>query len=253
MCWSKSRWRSNAKDIAQLIAARDRKKVLVCEAFMVDLPPAMAQGARTGRVGRDRHAAPRAGRLHLFQRRPDQHAQHARRSAAARCPTSASIRRSRRASSPARSRSASRRRSSATRSSAPTSIPRSGPISATSNCPSISRPRWPPASSWSSTATRASSRCMRPFNAGLYDHHRVELHNQNHTEETVFRFPGAQQYRLQVEAFARAAQGRQGPGLHAGELGEEPEGHRRDLPRRRQRRLGEGVTAHRDTGGRDRQ
>jgi predicted dehydrogenase len=46
-----------------------------------------------------------------------------------------------------------------------------------------------------------------PFNAGLYDHHRVELHNQNHTEATVFRFPGASQYRLQVEAFARAAKG----------------------------------------------
>ena len=46
-----------------------------------------------------------------------------------------------------------------------------------------------------------------PFNAGLYDHHRIELHNQNHTEATVFRFPGAQQYRLEVETFARAAQG----------------------------------------------
>ena len=46
-----------------------------------------------------------------------------------------------------------------------------------------------------------------PFNAGLYDHHRIELHNQNHTEATVFRFPGTQQYRLEVEAFARAAQG----------------------------------------------
>jgi predicted dehydrogenase len=46
-----------------------------------------------------------------------------------------------------------------------------------------------------------------PFNAGLYDHHRIELHNQSHTEATVFRFPGAQQYRLQLEAFARAAQG----------------------------------------------
>ena len=46
-----------------------------------------------------------------------------------------------------------------------------------------------------------------PFNAGLYDHHRVELHNQGHTEATVFRFPGTQQYRLEVEAFARAAQG----------------------------------------------
>lgn len=46
-----------------------------------------------------------------------------------------------------------------------------------------------------------------PFNAGLYDHHRVELHNQNHTEAQVFRFPGTQQYRLEVETFARAAQG----------------------------------------------
>ena len=46
-----------------------------------------------------------------------------------------------------------------------------------------------------------------PFNAGLYDHHRIELHNQSHTEATVFRFPGTQQYRLEVETFARAAQG----------------------------------------------
>lgn len=46
-----------------------------------------------------------------------------------------------------------------------------------------------------------------PFNAGLYDHHRVELHNQKHTQAQVFRFPGVQQYRLEVEAFARAAQG----------------------------------------------
>ncbi|NGN43748.1 Gfo/Idh/MocA family oxidoreductase [Mesorhizobium sp. CGMCC 1.15528] len=46
-----------------------------------------------------------------------------------------------------------------------------------------------------------------PFNAGNYDHHRIELHNQSHTEAQVFRFPGTQQYRLEVEAFARAAQG----------------------------------------------
>jgi len=46
-----------------------------------------------------------------------------------------------------------------------------------------------------------------PFNAGLYDHHRIELHNHNHTEAQVFRFPGTQQYRLEVETFARAAQG----------------------------------------------
>jgi predicted dehydrogenase len=46
-----------------------------------------------------------------------------------------------------------------------------------------------------------------PFNAGLYDHQRVTLHNQNHGEAQVFRFPAAQQYRLQAEAFARAVDG----------------------------------------------
>ncbi|OQM76395.1 Gfo/Idh/MocA family protein [Manganibacter manganicus] len=46
-----------------------------------------------------------------------------------------------------------------------------------------------------------------PFNAGLYDHQRVTLHNQNHSEAQVFRFPAAQQYRLQAEAFARAVAG----------------------------------------------
>jgi predicted dehydrogenase len=48
---------------------------------------------------------------------------------------------------------------------------------------------------------------LSPFNAGIYDHHRIELHNQNRSEAQVFRFPGMQQYRLEVEAFARAAQG----------------------------------------------
>jgi predicted dehydrogenase len=46
-----------------------------------------------------------------------------------------------------------------------------------------------------------------PFNAGLYEHHKIELHNQNHTQATVMRFPGTQQYRLEVETFARAALG----------------------------------------------
>ncbi len=46
-----------------------------------------------------------------------------------------------------------------------------------------------------------------PFNAGDYDHHRIELHNQNHTEATVYRFPATRQYRLETETFARAALG----------------------------------------------
>jgi len=46
-----------------------------------------------------------------------------------------------------------------------------------------------------------------PFNAGLYDDHRVTLHDRSHAWAQVFRFPGTQQYRLQAEAFARAARG----------------------------------------------
>lgn len=50
-----------------------------------------------------------------------------------------------------------------------------------------------------------------PFNAGLYDHQRIELHNAGHTEATVLRFPAAAQYRLEVESFARRAQGEDVP------------------------------------------
>ncbi|MDP3898121.1 MAG: Gfo/Idh/MocA family oxidoreductase [Mesorhizobium sp.] len=46
-----------------------------------------------------------------------------------------------------------------------------------------------------------------PFNVGSYGYPEIELHNRKHTESTVFRFPGASQYRLQAEAFARHAQG----------------------------------------------
>jgi predicted dehydrogenase len=50
-----------------------------------------------------------------------------------------------------------------------------------------------------------------PFNAGDFDHHRIELHDQKRSEARVFRFPGTRQYRLEVEAFARAAQGMDEP------------------------------------------
>lgn len=50
-----------------------------------------------------------------------------------------------------------------------------------------------------------------PFNAGDYDHHRIELHNQGHNEATVYRFPATRQYRLEVEAFAKAAGGADEP------------------------------------------
>ncbi len=46
-----------------------------------------------------------------------------------------------------------------------------------------------------------------PFNAGDFDHHRIELHDQKRAEARVFRFPGTRQYRLEVEAFADRASG----------------------------------------------
>jgi len=46
-----------------------------------------------------------------------------------------------------------------------------------------------------------------PFNAGDYGHATLTLHDRNHNEARIFRFPGVRQYRNQVEAFARVAQG----------------------------------------------
>jgi len=46
-----------------------------------------------------------------------------------------------------------------------------------------------------------------PFNAGLYDHHRIDLHDLRHEMATTFRFPETQQYQLEVEAFVEAAIG----------------------------------------------
>lgn len=46
-----------------------------------------------------------------------------------------------------------------------------------------------------------------PFNAGDYDHATITLHNQKHEEAQVFRFPGVRQYRLQAETFVRKTRG----------------------------------------------
>jgi len=46
-----------------------------------------------------------------------------------------------------------------------------------------------------------------PFNAGLYDHDHITLHNRSHDGAQVWRFPGINQYRLEAEAFGRAANG----------------------------------------------
>lgn len=46
-----------------------------------------------------------------------------------------------------------------------------------------------------------------PFNAGDYGHAAITLHNRNHEEAQIFRFPGVRQYRLQAEAFVRKVGG----------------------------------------------
>ena len=46
-----------------------------------------------------------------------------------------------------------------------------------------------------------------PFNANRYGAEELELTNQNHSESTHFRFQDCRQYRLEVEAFTRAAMG----------------------------------------------
>lgn len=46
-----------------------------------------------------------------------------------------------------------------------------------------------------------------PFNAGLYDADVITLHAGDHQKAQTFRFPGINQYRLQVEAFAQAIAG----------------------------------------------
>ena len=46
-----------------------------------------------------------------------------------------------------------------------------------------------------------------PFNANRYGAEELELSSQNHAHSQLFRFPDSRQYRLQVEAFARVALG----------------------------------------------
>lgn len=47
-----------------------------------------------------------------------------------------------------------------------------------------------------------------PFNSNLYEGDEVRLHNRSHNEVRTWRFTGLNQYRLQVEAFARAVMGK---------------------------------------------
>jgi predicted dehydrogenase len=49
------------------------------------------------------------------------------------------------------------------------------------------------------------------FNAGSFGDQAIVLHDRNHSKATRFRFPETNQYRLQVEAFARMAAGEDTP------------------------------------------
>ncbi|MDZ7823472.1 MAG: Gfo/Idh/MocA family oxidoreductase [Ahrensia sp.] len=46
-----------------------------------------------------------------------------------------------------------------------------------------------------------------PFNTGLYGHDEVVLHNQNHSQATRFQFGGVNHYVLEVDRFVQKAQG----------------------------------------------
>jgi predicted dehydrogenase len=46
-----------------------------------------------------------------------------------------------------------------------------------------------------------------PFNADRYGAEEVELTNRNHSQSQIFRFPDSRQYKLEAEAFADAAKG----------------------------------------------
>ncbi len=50
-----------------------------------------------------------------------------------------------------------------------------------------------------------------PFNAGSFGEPKVVLADRGHAQETVFRFAGVRQYRLEAEAFARRALGEDVP------------------------------------------
>lgn len=47
-----------------------------------------------------------------------------------------------------------------------------------------------------------------PFNSNIYEGDEVRLHNVGHSQTQVFRYVGIDQYRLEIEAFARAATGK---------------------------------------------
>ena len=67
----------HASEIAALQRARDTNGVLISEAFMVHVSPAMAEGSRTDSDRRHWPPAPGAGSVHLFQQGREQYAQPA--------------------------------------------------------------------------------------------------------------------------------------------------------------------------------
>lgn len=50
-----------------------------------------------------------------------------------------------------------------------------------------------------------------PFNSNLYEGDEVRVHNAKHSDTRVYRFTGVNQYRFEIEAFARAVSGKKQP------------------------------------------
>ena len=149
-----------AKDIAEVIAARDRNKVLICEAFMVVYHPQWAKVrelVRSGAIGRLRHVQ---GAFAYYNVDPANMRNKLDLGGGALpdigvYPTVST--RFVTGQEPLRIQATVER----IRSSAPTPIRAPRRTSAVSTFPSIARHRWHCDSSWCSTAKKASSRCMR--------------------------------------------------------------------------------------------
>ena len=240
MCWSKSRWRSTPRISPPLIKLRDAKKVLVCEAFMVIYHPQWIKVRdliADGAIGRLRHVQ---GAFSYYNVDPTNMRNQLDLGGGALPDIGVYPTVSTRFSTgkePLRVQA---------------TIERDKKFG-TDIYSSIRADFGDFELSFYLSTQMAARQVMvfhgekgfievfSPFNAGLYDHHRIELHNQNHTEAQVFRFPGTQQYRLRGRDVCAGGTGRQGACLHAGGVRAQPEGHRRHLPRRRQGRLGDGL------------
>ena len=193
-----------ASEIGKLIEARDKHNVLISEAFMVTYHPQWLKVRdliASGAIGTLRQVD---ARLHLFQRRSGQHAQHSR---------------------------AWRRRLSRTSASIPTVVTRFAtgkepmrlqatveydPKFGTDRYASVRADFGEFELSFYLSTQLANRQAIAfhgekgfievtaPFNSNLYEGDEVRLHDAGHKETRIWRYTGVNQYKLEAEAFARA-------------------------------------------------